>query len=177
MSDRIMLKKVRLSFPALFTPKARDGKEPKYSTMILLPKSDKAAYKALKEAEKEAAVEKFGKVPAKLASIIHDGDAEGEEEWPERAGHWYMTVSASQQYRPGIVDKNREAVIDQSEVYSGVHANVTVRAFAYDFEGKKGVSFGLGNVQVLGYGESLAGGIAAEDEFDDVDDDELEDVI
>jgi hypothetical protein len=174
MTNRIMLKKVRLSFPVLFTPKARDeGKDPQYSTMLLIPKSDKEAIKALREAEKAAAAEKWGKAPSKLASIIHDGDDEDNEGYPEREGHYYMTVSANQQYRPGIVDKNRQPVIDQSEVYSGVYANVTVRPFGYDFKGKKGVSFGLGNVQILGYGDSLAGGISAEDEFDDVDDDDI----
>lgn len=162
---------VRLSFPNLFTPKAAaEGQESKYSTMILIPKSDKATVKALRDAEKEAAENgksKFGgKVPSNLNSIIHDGDDEDiTENYPERAGHWYMTVSSSPQYRPGVVDKNLNPVLDQSEVYSGVYAKVSVRAFAYNTAGNKGVSFGLQNVQILGYGENLGGGVKPEEEF------------
>lgn len=172
MVTRVVIKKARLSFPYLFKPKeAKAGQAAKYSTMLMIPKSDKATVKMLRDAEKEAAEAgkstKFGgKIPSNLSSIIHDGDEEVDD-WPEREGMWCLSVSSSEQYRPGIVDKNRQAVLDQSEVYSGVYANVSLTAFAYNVDGNKGVSFGLNNVQILGFGENLAGGMKAEDEFDD----------
>jgi hypothetical protein len=42
----------------------------------------------------------------------------------------------------------------------------SLRAFAYDTNGNKGVSFGLNNIQKLGEGQRLDGRKAATDEFD-----------
>lgn len=172
MSVRVVTGPVRLSFPNLFTPRARkEGQEKKYSALLLIPKSDKETFKKLKAAESAAAEEGksklFGGRIPKFDSIIHDGDESDLELYPEQAGHWYMNVSTSERYRPGIVDKNRQPVLDQSEVYPGVYARVSLDAYPYSGDQKKGVTFGLGNVQVLGYGDNLAGGIKAEDEFDD----------
>lgn len=179
MSTRVTVKG-RLSFPELFEPKAFENNAPKFSTMILIPKSDKATLQALKAAEKEAAEAgrhtKFGgTVPAKVKSIIHDGDEEAED-YPERKGHWRLNVASNIKFRPQVVDKNLQPVIDQSEVYSGVYANVSLTAFAYNTNGNKGVTFGLNNVQILGYGENLAGGVSAADEFEVVEDDD-EDLV
>lgn len=170
---RVVTGKVRLSFPHLFEPYSIDGEQdPKYSVMLLIPKSDKATYNALRAAEKQAAengkATKFGgKIPANLASIIKDGDEDGTaEDYPEREGHYYMTVSADPKYRPGVVDRNVQPIMDQTEVYSGVYAKVSVTAFPYTFGSKKGISFGLNNVQIIGGGESLGGGKRAEEEFE-----------
>lgn len=176
MSTRVVTNKVRLSFPHLFEAEQVNGEgDPKYSVMILIPKSDTETIAAIREAEKEAIEvgknSKFGgKIPANLASIVKDGDEDGTaEDYPEREGHIYMTVSSSQKYRPGVVDRRVQPILDQSEVYSGVFAKVSMTAFPYTFGSKKGISFGLNNVQVLGGGDSLAGGKRAEEEFEAVD--------
>lgn len=177
---RVVTGKVRLSFPHLFEPHAMsEDQEKKYSVMLLIPKTDKATVEKLRNAEK-AAIEQGkagvfkGKLPRDLALILKDGDEDGAaEDYPERAGHLYMTVSAKTQYRPGVVDRSLQPILDQSEVYSGVYARASVTAFPYTFGSKKGISFGLNNVQILGGGESLAGGLRAEDEFDDLSDDDL----
>jgi hypothetical protein len=176
--------KVRLSFPHLFEPTriagGDDNQEPKYSVMVLVPKSDKATCDAIRAAEAEAAEigknTKFeGKVPANLASIVKDGDEDGSaEDYPERAGCLYMTVSSSAKYKPGVVDSQVQQILDQSEVYSGVYAKVSMTAFPYKFGNKKGVSFGLNNVQILGGGESLGGGKRATEEFEAVSPDEAD---
>jgi hypothetical protein len=177
MSTRVITGKVRLSFPNLFTPRKPNEKaEPKYSVMVLIPKSDTETMDRLRAAEAEAAEigkAKLGK--GKPSSIIKDGDAEeaDTETYPERAGHWYFTTSASEQYRPGVVDRNVQPIMDPSEVYSGVYAKVSVTAFAYNTQGNKGVSLGLNNVQILGGGENLGGGKRATDEFDEVPDEDL----
>jgi hypothetical protein len=178
MSTRIVTGKVRLSFPHLFAPHAIGESDPKYSTMLLIPKSDTKTIAEMRAAEKEAAEAgkntKFGgKIPGNLASIIKDGDEDGTaEDYPERAGHYYCTVSSSPQYKPGVVDRRVQEIIDQSEVYSGVFAKVSLTAFPYNTNGNKGVSFGLNNVQILGGGDSLAGGKAASEDFEVADDDE-----
>jgi hypothetical protein len=183
MATRVITGKVRLSFPYLFTPRPADGDDgkEKYSVMLLIPKSDKATIAKLREAEREAAEigksTKFGgKIPANLPSIIKDGDEDGTaEDYPERKGMLYMTVSSDPKFKPGVIDKNKQEIMDQSEVYSGVYGRASITAFPYNYQGKKGLTFGLNNVQIYGYGDSLAGGVAAEDEFDAVDDEGTED--
>lgn len=177
-TTKVVTGKVRLSFPNLFEPQQVMGEgDPKYSVMLLIPKSDEKTMKALRDAEKAAAEQgkssKFGgKIPSNLASIIRDGD-EYAEDYPERADHWFLTVSATVRYRPGVVDRHLNPILDQSEVYSGVYARVSVNAFPYTFgQSKKGVSFGLQNVQILGGGEPLGGRTRAEDDFDEVEEDD-----
>jgi hypothetical protein len=169
---RVVTGKVRLSYVHLFEPFSNDpDQEAKYSTTILIPKADKATMAKLRAAE-EAAKEigktsKWeGKIPSNLASIIHDGDEEADlERNPEYAGHFYMAMSSKQ--RPGVVDESLNAILDSTQVYSGCYARVSINAFPYSAKGKKGVSFGLNNVQFLEDGEPLGGRTRAEDDFAD----------
>ena len=181
MSLKVGTNEVRFSFPHVFEPHAvEEGDKEKYSIMILIPKSDKATMKKLREAEKAAAEKGVatvwgGKRPKKIASIIKDGDDEEEtdlEEYPERAGHYYMNVRTDR--KPQVVGPDVQPIMDREEIYSGCYGRVSINAFPYDYAGKKGVSFGLNNVQKTADGESLAGGSSAEDDFDvfEVDEDE-----
>lgn len=172
---RVVTGKVRLMFPNLFKPVAlREGQEPKYSVMVVIPKSEKDTLKKLRDAEAEALRQGIeqkwgGKKPRNLApSIIKDADEDGTaEDYPDRANTYYLTTSAASRFKVGVVDRQKQEVMDESEVYSGAYARVSMTAFPYDAQGNRGVSFGLNNVQMLGGGERLIGGPSAEDEFDE----------
>lgn len=177
MSTRVVTGKVRLSYAHLFEKHAiSPGDDPKYSVMLLIPKRDKKTLEALRAAEAEAAeagkTTKFGgKIPSNLATIIRDGDDPEFEDFEERHGHYFMNVSSNR--KPGVVDQDTQPVLDATEVYSGCYARVSVTAFPYTYGNKKGISFGLNNVQKVADGEAFGGsGIKAEDEFSAVDDDE-----
>lgn len=187
MGVKVVTGKVRLSWPDVFEPvtSPQDDKL-KYRVMLLIPKSDKATYDKLVAAEKQTAEEekaKFpgGKVPKKLASIIHDGDGENErtgelhaEKYPERKGHWFMSVTANEGYPPKVVDQKLNPILDRSEIYSGVYARVSLRSYAYNAAGNMGISFGLANVQKVADGEPLGGtGSDPTDDFDEIADDDL----
>lgn len=186
-STKVVTGEVRLSYVHVFEPYAQandDGSpgDPKYSCVILIPKSDKATLRKLKAArqaaaEKGAAKHFGGKVPANVKHTLHDGDEEADlERNPEYAGHYYMSVSSKT--KPGIVDRAVNPILDQSEVYSGCYARVSINAFSYSVRGNKGVSFALNHVQKLRDGEPLGGATRAEDEFDAVDDEEFaEDLV
>lgn len=182
---KVITGEVRLSFVNLFTPKATgDNPNPKYSCMILIPKTDKATIKAIKEAQQLALENgkssKFGgKIPKSWKDTLRDGDEEYDvEEYPEMEGMMFMNVSANEAYPPHIVDRQVNPILDQSEVYSGCYARVSINAFPFSAQGNKGVSFGLNNVQKLRDGEPL-GGVAAraEDDFDSLDDLEDDDLL
>lgn len=175
---RVVTGKVRLSYVHLFKPySAVEGGEAKYSVTILIPKSDVETKKRIDIAIEAAAKEATGKLwngvrPPKIAIPIYDGDgvrpSDGMEFGEECKGHWVMTASSREDRAPEIVDRFKNPIIDQSEVYSGMYGRVSIRFFGYAFGGKKGVGAGLGNVQKLADGEALGGGrIKAADEFAD----------
>jgi hypothetical protein len=165
--------KVRLSYVHLFTAYARVGSTqgPKFSTTLLIPKSDFATKQkidsCINAAITEGVATKFkGFRPPILGIPIHDGDgvkpSDGMPFGPECKGHWVMTASKpATQPRPEIVDININPILNQSEVYSGMYARVSLNFFPYDSNGKKGIGCGLGPVQKLEDGEPLAGDISA----------------
>lgn len=175
-NTRIMTGKVRLSYVNVFKPRAAmEGQEEKYSCTLLIPKSDANTLNAIKagmDAAKEVGLSGAwgGKLPPRVSNPLYDGDgvrpSDGEEFGAECKGHWVMTASAKADYPPGIVDVRAQPIIDQSEVYSGMYARVSLNFFPYSVGGKKGIGCGLGNIQKLADGEPLSSaGIRAEDEF------------
>ena len=171
---RIVIGKVRLSYAHIWEPKSINGGEEKYSVSLLIPKSDKATVEKVKKAIEEAKTEgvaKFGgKVPAVLKLPLRDGDEERPDD-EVYAGCYF--VNANSKDKPHIVDKNVQPVLNQSDVYSGCYANVSVSFFAFNTNGNKGIACGLGNIQKIEDGEPLGGGSRPEDDFAAVDDVEL----
>lgn len=169
---------VRLSYAHLFEPHAIEGNEPKYSVSVIIPKSDKATLKAIKEAveqAKEDGKSKWnGKVPNNLKTPLRDGDIEREDD-EAYAGCYFL--NANSKNKPGIVDINVHPILDQSEVYSGCYARLTLNFYAYNANGNKGVAAGLGNVQKLRDGEPLGGISRAEDDFESLSDDNEDDFL
>lgn len=172
MSNTIVTGEVRFSFVNIFEPKAgQNGGDPKYSITILLPKSD-IATKQMIDREIQAELQngvstKFGgTMPAMPAIPIHDGDGvrpNGEPFGEECRGCWVFTASTKQ--KPEVVDENRQPILTQTQVYSGCYGRVSLRFFAYNQAGKKGIGCGLGNVQKLRDGEPLGGRTTAADDF------------
>lgn len=162
-TEKVLTPKFRVSFPAVFVPRAAmDGAEPKYSVVMLFPKDTDLS--RLKAIAKQAVTEKWGdKVPKDLRSPFRDGD---EKELDGYAGQIFIT--ASSKMKPGLVNGQREAIIEASEFYAGCYARATVNAYAYDRNGNKGVAFGLQNLQKLEEGEPFSGRTKPEDDFDAV---------
>ncbi len=159
---------VRLSYAHVFKPYAAvPGQEEKYSVTILVPKSDTAT-KARIDAAIEAAKQKGiankwnGQCPPLVPTPVYDGDgtrpSDGMPFGAECKGHWVFTASAKADYPPEVVDANRNPIINQSEIYSGVYAYVNVEFFPYLFGGaKKGIGCGLGPIMKSRDGEPLGG--------------------
>ena len=175
--------KVRFSFVNIFQPKAfQEGGEPKYSLTILIPKTDTVTVNKLKAAVEAAKLkglnEKFGgKMPAIFdnnfgGTTVRDADNNKNQsgdllvsEHPEAAGCYMIHVASKN--APGIIDENKEAVIDPKKVYSGCYGRVNITFFPYNSNGKKGISAGLNHVQFLEDGEPLGSSVRIEDAFAD----------
>lgn len=179
-ATKVVTEEVRLSYVHVLEPFAQDEDDtPKYSCVILIPKTAKATLKKIKRAQEAAAKigvsSKWnGTMPKKVEYTLKDGDEDADlENNPEYGGHMYMSVSSKK--KPGVVDRGLNPILDVDEVYSGCYARVSLNAFPYNYKGKKGVSFGLNHVQKLRDGENLSGRSRAEDDFDVVDDDDFDD--
>lgn len=160
-----------LSYPHLFEPNLPPGAtEPVYSCALVFEKGTDLS--ELKKAALAAATEKFGN---KAEALIRDGklkmpfrtDAE-DKGYPD--GSVFMNVKNKS--KPGIVstypgaDGKPTSIDDPSAVYAGCKVRASLRAYAYDVSGNKGVAFSLGNLQKLADGDRLDGRKRAEDEFE-----------
>lgn len=171
-ATNVTTSEVRLSFVHLFQPHAnQQGQEAKYSTTILVPKTDvgtmQRIYAAINVAiEKGVAGIWNGARPPQPKTPIWDGDGvrqNGEPFGPECKGHWVLTASSKQQQ--SVVDAAMNPIIDQTKVYSGVYGRVNINFFPFSNSGNRGIGAGLGPVQILRDGEPLGGRISAEQAF------------
>lgn len=160
--------KVRLSYVHLFKPYAfQPGQEEKFSCTVLVPKTDTdtmARINAAIEAAKQKGVADRwgGALPPVVPTPVYDGDgtrpSDGMPFGDECKGHFVFTASTKLDYPPAVVDQNRNPIINQSEIYSGVYACVNVTFYPYAFGGKKGIGCSLGPVMKVQDGEALGGG-------------------
>lgn len=171
--NTITIGEVRFSYTHLFQPYAQQqAAEPKYSTTILVPKTD-AASKAAIDAAVNAAIEQGvnkcwnGVRPPQPSICVHDGDgprpSDGQPFGAECRGHWVFTASSKN--APFVVDTNVQNIINQADVYSGMYGCVNVSFFPYANSGKKGIGCGLNGVQKTRDGEPLGSHVSVEEAF------------
>jgi hypothetical protein len=184
MATKVVTGKVRFSYCNLFEAKAPvDGGDPKYSVTLLIPKTDTATLAKIQEAvndAREAFCRKNGasSLPANPITPLHDGDGvkpnSGEPYGPECKGHYVISVSSKQ--RPVIVDRDRQEILDSTEVYSGCYGRATINFYGYSNK-KKGIGAGLLSVQKLADGEPFGSMGSAEDFNDGYTDDSVDDLL
>ncbi len=160
-----------LSYPHLFEPQIPPGQtDPVYSCTVVFP--DGTDLSEMKKVVDQVGVEKWGQ---KYAGGVKDGKirlpfrTDGEEKgYPE--GSTFINIKSKA--APGVVsiypgaDGKPKRIDDPAEVYAGCQVRVSLRAFAYDVNGNRGVSFALNNVQKVADGQRLDGRSRAEDEFE-----------
>jgi hypothetical protein len=106
-----------------------------------------------------------------LKTPLRDGDTERPDD--EAYANSFF-INANSATAPGIVDRDREFIMERSQIYSGVYARVSINFYAFNSNGNRGIACGLNNVQKLRDGEPLGGRSRAEDDFaSDIDDDFL----
>lgn len=171
--------KTRWSYANVWDAKSINGGTPKYSVSLIIPKSDVVTVKKIKDAiqaayeEGESKLKGNGKtVPALsvLKTPLRDGDIERSDD--EAYADSYF-VNANSSVAPGIVDADRQPIIDRSEVYSGVYGRASINFYAFNSNGNKGIACGLNNLQKISDGEPLGGKTSAEDDFADETEDDF----
>jgi hypothetical protein len=159
------------------------GGTPKYSVSLIIPKSDTATVEKIRAAIQAAYDEGQSKlkgsskfVPAleDLKTPLRDGDKErkGDEAY---AGSYF--VNANSTTKPGVVDADRNPILDSSELYSGIIGRASINFYAFNSNGNKGIACGLGNIQKVKDGEQLGGKSSAADDFSSEIDDSFDDFL
>ena len=169
----------RWSYANVWEPKAMEGGKPKFSVSLIIPKSDTVTVGKIKSAIEEAYRDGQSKlkgngksVPAlsTLRNPLRDGDLERPDD-PAYANAYF--VNANSTSAPGVVDANRNEILDKSEVYSGCYGRASISFYAFNANGNKGIACGLNNLQKIKDGEPLGGKASAESDFATEDDEDF----
>lgn len=171
--------KTRWSYANVWDPKSINGGTPKYSVSLIIPKSDVATVKKIEAAIQAAYEEGESKLKGNSKSVpslkvlktpLRDGDLERPDDVAYADSYFINANSAS---APGIVDADRQPILERSEVYSGVYGRASINFYAFNSNGNKGIACGLNNLQKIADGEPLGGKSRAEDDFAEDDDDDF----
>ena len=169
----------RWSYANVWQPKSINGGAPKYSVSLIIPKSDTETVSKIKAAIKSAYEEGQAKLRGNGKSVpaleymktpLRDGDKERPDDEAYKNSYF---INANSGTAPGVVDANRQPIIDTSEVYSGVYGRASINFYAFNSNGNKGIACGLNNLQKIRDGEPLGGKARAEDDFATDDDDDF----
>lgn len=169
----------RWSYVNAWEPKSINGGAPKYSVSLIIPKSDTKTLEKIRAAIQAAYEEGQSKLKGNGRSIpalsalktpLRDGDAERPDD--DAYANSYF-VNANSGTAPGIVDADRNPILERSEVYSGVYGRASINFYAFNSNGNKGIACGLNNLQKIRDGEPLGGKSRAEDDFAEADEEDF----
>jgi len=171
---KLKLSNVRLAFPTLWEAKTVNGEgKPAFSATFLIDPADPQV-KAINAAIDKVGAEKWGaKAPAILTAArkadkvcLHDGDLKAT--YDGFAGMLY--VSARNPIRPLVIGADKAPLAEaDGKPYAGCYVNVSLELWAQDNNYGKRVNATLMGVQFFRDGDAFAGGgVASEDDFDDV---------
>jgi hypothetical protein len=170
----VMLKNVRLGFPALFQPRGfgneTDPEKMTYGCICMIDKESdigKANIAAMTEAMKVAYNEQWPTGGPKLQPdklCMKDGDDTDVE-----TNHGHKLVSARNKRRPMVVDRDKTPLQESDgKIYGGMYANVLVRCWAQDSSWGKRINCSLEAVQFVEHGEPFGAPPVSPDVFPDL---------
>lgn len=144
---------------SLFTPKPRQQGSDKLAYSLIIGFDAVALktqqYQDLRAAVVAAASDKWGAVKAADPAFMRTlrlpfrNAAEKEYEGFDQFEIYISPWSPGDKKAPGVVDLNGNDIAAPTDVWSGQLGRATVRAFAYDNSGNKGVAFMLEHVQIV----------------------------
>jgi hypothetical protein len=172
----VILKNVRLSFPALFKPEASQdgGGPPRYKSAFLLDPKD--------EANKAQILEMKAEIDRMWAGLTKKPDAKAPREktclkkdgtWDGYDGMWYISAArAESQGKPVLLGRRKDALPDNStELYAGCYVNAKIRLYAHEHpKSGKRINASIEVVQKAREGTPFGAGPASIDDMPDVDD-------
>ncbi len=185
-SDVIKLKRVRMSFPRLYKPRAfREDQEPRFEGTFLLDPSDKMHAKHIEEIAEvgEAiALEVWPKaIPKSLVPCYGLSDeANPPLEYDGYTGMYFVRTSANLKNPPRMFDQGRNELLIDPQTgaepripYAGCYVNATITLWVMNNQFGKRINANMRLVQFVADGEAFGAKPAdPEEELDILDDDE-----
>lgn len=125
---------------------------------------------ALKTAAENAMLAKFGHDRSKWPPVTRSPFRDQKEKMkegrlPDGCAPGAIFIRFKSEKRPGVVDQNKQEILEESKFYAGAYARAHVNAFAFQKGANVGVSFGLNHVQLIKDGEAFSGRPKVEDAF------------
>lgn len=182
----VLLKRVRIAFPALFEAKSINDGDPRFgANFIIEPNSANA--KAVSAAMVEVAEVKW---KTKAKTTLDELKKKGkvcfvEDEKKNGSGETYAGfedmyhISANNAARPTILDRDKTPLVQSDgRPYGGCFVNATVDIWAQDNKFGKRINATLTGVQFHSDGDAFGGGApASPDQFPDLGDADDDDLI
>jgi hypothetical protein len=149
------------SYANLLEPRKDESGKLYYSVTVLFSKVRSAELDALRKIALAVATEKWGEKGKHILAnakypVVKDGDKKIDEETgkvkPGYAGMLFISAKVQAPKKPKLFDAQMQEVFDDSDetgIYSGCMVRIVADAYAYEYQGNKGVSLGLSGVQVL----------------------------
>ena len=171
----------RLSYVFLTEPYTPQGATSgKYMATLLIPKSNTAAVKAIKDLIEQA--KSYGKaakwgntIPRNCGIPLRDGDEKENDPDGIYAGNYYINVSSAKKIP--VYSRDGLPIMDPDQLYSGMWGSVFVAFVPYSAAGNNGVGAYMNGVQKIADDERFGGGgvsanvfgaIAVDDDDDDL---------
>lgn len=175
-AGRVMLRNVRLAFPALFEPSSYGEGDPAYSATLIM---DPAQAEVVDKAIAGVARDKWGaKADAQLKALRAAGKVclrDGDEKADYDGFEGMMFIAARSRTRPTVVDGQRQPLTQSDgRIYAGCYVNASLEIWAQDNAFGKRINCTLRGVQFVRDGEAFGGGRpASADEFDELEAEDL----
>ena len=140
------------------------GGTPKYSVSLIIPKSDTVTVEKIRAAIKAAYEEGQSKLKGSSKSVpalediktpLRDGDKDRKGDDAYKNAYFVSDdayknayfVNANSTSKPGVVDADKQPILDTSELYSGIIGRASINFYAYNSNGNRGIACGLNHIQ------------------------------
>jgi len=172
---KVVLRNVRLAFPALFEPKTVNGEgKPAFSASFIMPPGHESIAE-INAAIEAVAKEKWGaKASTTLQAIRAKGNVclrSGDEKADYDGFEGNMYLSARSTSAVLVIDRDKAVLTERDgRPYAGCYVYATVEVWAQDNQFGKRVNAQLKGVQFFRDGDAFAGGgsPADPDDFEDL---------
>lgn len=170
---KMLIKNVRMAFPAIFEPEAFGDGDPAYGAKFIVP-STHSQIEAIRDAVRTAAKEKWGEKAQSVLLLLKEDKKLAWVEGPyrnkngdvydgfENGFHLSTRNGGKPPVKPSVFDQhNRPVDAADGIVYSGCYVDASVEFYAQDNGYGRRVNCSLRGIRKAGDGDSFGGGTAA----------------
>ena len=176
MSNQIVVGPVRFSYLSLLEKSENLNGDMQYSAVIMVPKEDKKLLAKI-QAGMQAAIDlgiKKGKIKKadvrNLRLPLRDGDDKDDRGSKGSEFDGVVWFNANNKInQPSVVDLERQPIMDDEEIYSGMWGYAHITFSVYNAKGSKGIGAYINYVMKTKDDERLDGRISVEDAFEEIE--------